>query len=478
MKSSVTRPVRVPVALLGLLALLPAPGPASAQSLSLLEAARRHDRAAVTALLAGQVDVNAAGPDGTTALHWAAYHDDQILVDRLLRAGAVADAANDYGATPLSLACTNGSAPVVEALLRGGATPSLALPSGQTPLMTAARSGSVEAVKALLASGAVVDAREALKGQTALMWAVAEGHVAVVRALIEQGADVTATSNSGFTPLLFAARRGSLELVRLLLDSGAHIQEAGQDGLSVLHIATVRGHSSLAQYLLDRGADPNAAAAGYTPLHWAAGRWETSMNDYQLAEGWAVLMGVTEDKQGLIKALLAQGADPNARITKAPTLFGTGLTGQSLRVLGATPFLLAARSADVDVMRLLAAHGADPTLGTVDQVTPLLAAAGTGRSDESHITGAMSVEAARLALELGADIDAVDVSGETAVHAATYNDAAEIVAFLAARGADLSVKNRRGETPLKIAEGVIRNAMFTLRPKSAEVLKQHGASSQ
>jgi ankyrin repeat protein len=466
--------LRVPSCFLGIctgFCLFLTPNSAAGGDQRLVQAARNEDPVAVRALLGERLNVNSPAPDGATALHWAAYRDNLNIADLLIDGGAQVDAANDYGVTPLSMASTNGSAAMITKLIKAGASPNLALPSGETPLMSAARSGIADAVAALLAGGTDVDTLESVKGQTALMWAASEGHLDAARVLIDGHANVRAASASGFTPLLFAVRHGDRDLVELLIESGADLTHTSTDGLGVLHLAVVRGHTALAQFLLDKGVDPNASEAGYTALHWAAGRWETNLTQYDLVEAWSVYQGLPTGKMDLIKSLIEHGADVNARITKGPTTFGVGLTGHSFKVKGATPFLLAARSADVEAMRLLLEAGADPLVKTDEGITPFLGAVGAGRADESHVTESDAIEAARLCLSLGDDVSIIDAAGENAVHHATYHDWAEMVQFLADNGADVNAKNLKGETPRRIAEGVLRNAMFQLRPAARDVLR-------
>ena len=358
-------------------------------------AVKRGDRSTVSTLLQRGVDVNAAAPDGATALHWAAHRDDLDSAGLLITAGANANATNDYGVSPLSLAAENGSAAMVDRLVAAGADVNARRPSGETVLMTAARTGRVPALTALLQNGADPNAAEDTKGQTALMWALAERHLAAARTLIDHGADISLGSKSGFTPLMWASRLGDRDAVDMLLDKGADINAVATGepaagsatntgGSTPLLVATVRGHIDLAKYLLERGADPNEDAAGYTPLHYAAGRWDGVdaffYTNARPAE-WRVLRGVPEDRKiELMEALLAHGADPNALLTMEPPRYGYSLVrGRSRRqTRGGTPFLIAAMSADIKVMRFLAANGADPFIPSETGITPLMMAAGMG----------------------------------------------------------------------------------------------------
>ncbi len=430
----------------------------------LADAVERMDRAKIRTLLQQRVDVNAPQADGMTALHWATYQDDLALAQLLVRAGADGKAANRYGVTPLSLACTNGNAAMVELLLKAGADPDAPLPGGETPLMTAARTGTVAVVRALIARGAGVDSKDERRGQTALMWAAAEGHAAVVQALIDADADFRIRVPSGLTPLLFAVREGRTEVVRVLLEAGADVNEviptdAGRRrgyggrlpsaGTSALLLAVMNGHFELAAHLLDAGANPNADLPGYTVLHAVTAVRKPGIGDNDPPpEGSGTMTSID-----FVKKLIAAGADVNARMTKR-----TNLNNTRLNELGATPFLLAALTADAALMRTLASAGANPLLPNADNSTPLMAAAGLATRSPGEDAGTESevLEAVQLALELGADVNAVDNNGETAMHAAAYKNLPKVVRFLAANGARIELWNRDdrfGWTPLAIAVG-------------------------
>jgi ankyrin len=469
----------------------------------LIEAVKRADQAAVDSLLKNGVDVNARQGDGATALHWAAHQDDRAMVERLLRAGADVRAANDLGVTPLLLACTNGSVPIVEALLAAGADPNAAAPGRETPLMVASWTGTVDVVKRLLAAGADVNAKEASRQQTALMWAASERHPEVVRLLTRNGADVHArtavnTPNrkpgmrasgaaaAGLTALLFAARVGDVESARVLLDAGANVNDTADEGLSALGFATVRGHVRLATLLLERGANPNAAEGGHAPLHWAAGSWETTLTtaDFTIArEGndeWNVLPGLREGKLDLVQALLKHGADPNLRMKTAPARAGATKNPQLPELAGATPFFLAAMAGDAAVMQTLLDAGADPALTTSVRSTPLMAAAGAGRNlGENSLKQAPLLDAAKLAVEAGADVNATDDMGNTALHYAAYLRVDSVVQFLVGNGARMDVKNKFGETPLWLSELALQffgGGTYQILPSSTgDLLRKLGA---
>ena len=439
---------------------MPASAAANQSAQSVVEAARAQDDAAVRDLVARQVDVNGAQPDGATALHWASYWDALDMARVLIDAGADVNAANDYGVTPLALACDNGAAPMVIRLLEAGADPNAARSTGETPLMTCAKTGSAGAVEALLARGALPDVTESWHDQTALMWAAAEGHTGIARALVAHGSDLHIRTSRGYTALLIAAREDARELARLLIDAGADVNATAPDGATPLLVAVVRGHTDLAISLLELGADPNADGGGYTPLHWAAGSWHTELTgrlrgiETERDDEWRTLNGVATRKLALVEALLVHGADPQVRLVKAPPQYGYASPRFRVSLIGATPFLLAAMDGNVGVMRALVGAGADPRLATEEGTTPLMVAAGLGQVPaETRVTELESLAAVGLLLELDADIDAVNDVGRTALHGAAHIRSDAIVQLLVDHGATVNAGDLRGITPLMIAEG-------------------------
>lgn len=445
---------------------------------SLIDAAKKGDGARVRALLGMRADVNAPELDGTTALHWAVHHGDLALVDRLIAAGARVQARNRYGSTPLSLACESGNAPIVRRLLKAGADPNTASHDGETALMTAARTGNPASVEALLDAGADVNARETRKSQTALMWAATEGHDQAAQLLLRAGADVRARSHGGFTPLLFAVRSGHLSVLPTLLDAGADVNDSLPDGTGALSLTIINAHFELAAALLDRGADPNADAQGWTPLHQLV--WTRRPNG-GLADPPAVATGRMSSLQ-LAAKLLDKGANPNARMKKERKL---GFDDRTLlNRLDATPFFLAAQTADVPLMRLLAKSGADPRVTNADGTTVLMVAAGVGIwvVGESPGTNDEALEAVRFALELGGDVNATNEYGYTALHGAAHRGSPEIVTLLVERGASLDVALTKtgggplgwkaGWTPLIIADGVFYANTFKRSPETAAVVRR------
>ena len=427
---------------------------APADDLRLVDAVKNRDRAAVRSLIEQHVNVNAAQPDGTTALAWAVSRDDLETADLLIRASANVNMANDYGVTPLSLACTNRSTPIVERLLKAGANPNAALWTGETPLMICARTGSVETVKLLLSHGADPNAKETQQGQTALMRAVAGKHPEVVRALVDRGADVRARSKGGFTALLFASQQGDVTSARILLAAGADVNEATPKNGTALVVAAASGREELAIFLLENGADPNAADAyGVTALHYAVPEGIAGIDSVSII--FRPFHEVPPNMHKLVKALLAQGSNPNVQIAKDFPPYSRSPYALQTSLVGVTPFLLAAAAGDVDLMRILLGGAADPHIKSKDGSTALMMAAGVGRVDEreNQQEDAKALEAAKLALMLGDDINAANARGRTPLHGAAGIGANAIIQFLFQNGANLNAKDREGYTPLAVAAG-------------------------
>jgi ankyrin repeat protein len=428
-------------------------GLGAAERPALVDAAKAGDAAAVRALLQQKTDINAAEADGTTALHWASYRDDRESTDLLIRAGANVNAANDLGVTPLYTASLNRSAAMVEKLLKAGANPNAALLLGETPLMIASRAGSPAVVELLLAKGANPNARAA-RGQTALMWAVSNEHPEVVKVLLAHGVDIHAKTDvwkqmvavpphglpeynrvipqGGETALMFASRVGDLASAKLLVDAGANVNDADAWGVSATTLAAFAGFGELARFLLERGADPNADKAGFTALQCAIMRRDEKTVD----------------------ALLARGADPNAPVRNwTPTRRASKDFNFAPELVGATPFWLAARFLQPSVMRLLAKHGADPKFvhrpdyaagegyqRRRETTTALMAAVGLGNGTpwvqpNRAEREALALEAVKLAVELGVDVNAATLDGRTALDGAKAAKFESVVKFLEENGA-------------------------------------------
>jgi ankyrin repeat protein len=494
---------------------------AAAADARLADAVQRRDRTAARELLEQRLDVNAPQPDGATAIAWAAHWDDLETADLLIAAGADANAANDLGVTPLMLASINGSASMAGTLLKAGADPGAARASGETALILAARAGSVPAVKVLVAHGADVNARTRT-GDTALMFAAAERHADVVRALVEVGADVHARAQvveksaanryaaqpvqrradgteedgqprllykgqaiavaqlpkegagepprpeGGFTPLLHAAMSGVLETVKALLGAGANINQAAADGMTPLIVSIVKFNEAVTLHLIEQGAEVNAAEAGFTALHSAA------------------LTGQIE----VALALVARGADPNARLEMPLRMQATFVpynpelqTGR-LAQIGATPFMLAAKAVNPEMMRRLLANGADPKRTADSGTTAMMLAAGLGKRHASDMftfinyytwDEARAIATIKLLLDVGAGINAVNEFGETALHGATYHAAQKVIQFLVEHGANINATNWADQTPLRVAEGHFYSGTFVRYAETAALLGKLGA---
>jgi uncharacterized protein len=444
---------------------------------SLADAVEQMNRAKIAALLKEGVDVNASQVDGMTALHWAVYHDDLATSTLLINAGANAKAANRYAVTPLSLACTNGNTEIVELLLKAGADANTVLRGGETALMTAARTGKPGPIKALLAKGADVNARDR-KGQSALMWAADEGHADAVATLLAAGAEFRAPLPSGFTPLLFAAREGRIDVVRVLLKAGADVNEALEPkkaaargpkvGNSPLTLAVENGHFELAVVLLNAGADPNDQRAGFGALHMISWVRKPNRGDDPEGDPPPIGSGKTTSLE-LVKELVAHGA--NVNLPQKKGVSGRGI----LTKAGATPFVAAASTADLPLLKKLVELGADPLLKNPQGTTALMAATGVGvdAPEEAAGTEPEVLEAVELLLKLGADVNAVDNNGETAMHGAAYRNHPKVVQLLADKGARIEVWNRAnktGLTPLVIAEGYRPGLNFRPSPETVAAL--------
>ena len=465
--------------------ILPAPFAVAGDNPGLIGSLRNGDREIVLGILKQAVDVNLAEADGTTALHWAAHRDDLEIAEILLRSGADASRANDYGVTPLWLACTNRNSGMVRRLLDAGADPGAALWTGETVLMECARTGTTNGVKDLLARGADVNSKESKKGQTALMWSSAGGHADVTRVLVDNNADIHGVSAGGFTPLLFTARSGDVGSARILIEAGADPNEATPAHGNALLIASAGGHEELALYLLQLGADPNMTDVnGITALHHAARNGLTALNGVRYDATYRVR---PPNMLKLARALLEAGADPNAQIRKNQRL---GPDGSPFEMAGATPFLLAAVSADAVLMHLLEEFEADIALNGAGGITPLMAAAraactgscafqGGNKANKADIEH--SLKAVKAAVELGVDVNARSEEGQTAMHMAAFTGADVVVQYLADHGADVDVKDDYGETPWSMASGispVLRyRGLYGTHDSTAALLVKLGAAT-
>ena len=440
----------------------------AAGKVPLVEAVKARDAASVRQLLKQLNAANVATADGTTPLHVATDIDDFATAQMLVRAGANVKAANRYGVTPMYSAAVNGNAKMITLLLDAGADPNVALREGETALMTASRTGVVEAMKVLMARGAKVNAKESWKQQTALMWAAHEGNAEAVKLLLEAGAQVNDRSLFGWTPLLFAARQGEIGSIEALVAAGADIDETLPDGTSALVTAVQGLNYEAAAALLKHGIDPNATGQGWTALHQIAfsRRPQRGQNNPgQKPQG-------DVSSLELAKLLVEHGADINARQTREPSSDMEGRN--SLSRYGATPFFLAAKSVDVPLMETLLALGADPFIVNIENDSPLMVAAGVGVYSQGESPGAPeeSADAVKMLLKLGAPVNDVDKSGETALHGPAWRGSNDAVKLLVDAGARLDVRNNRGWLPLTIADGVYYNARVMMNKHTATLLRE------
>ena len=513
--------LRLPAAAL-IAVLLPVLAAAAEPAAPLVDASARGDLTAVRALIGKKTDVNAARIDGMTALHAAVHADRLDIVDALLRAGAKPAAVDRYGVTPLYLAAVNGNADVIRRLLDAGVDANAVDPGGETALMTAARTGAAAALRVLLERGATVDAREPEFGQTALMIAVRENNDAAVQLLLEAGASPNAQTRKGptpafvppckgtgcgsegvginrggvpdrgrraeikggMTPLLYAARDGNVSAARRLIDSGADLEIGDANSIRPLLMSLLNNNLDVARLLLSKGANVNADDFwGRTPL-WAAVEYrnlDMNNNDQDSPTDNGV------DRAPvlvMIEELIDAGANVNARTRElAPVrrwLYSLNEVSW-VDFTGQTPFLRAALSADTATMRLLVEHGADPNLPTLAGTTPLMAAAGVNWVVAQTYTESVQarLDAVKLCLELGADVNATNSMGLTALLGAVNRGSNDIIELLVQRGARLDIKDKEGRTPLRWAEGVFLAAVGAERkPATIALLERLIAESQ
>jgi uncharacterized protein len=457
----------------------------------LAQAAAQADLPLVRQLLAARADVDAPDADGTTPLHWAVWADHAETVEELLRAGASATSSNAFGVTPIYTAAERGNARIIRRLLAGGAKANAADRGGDTVLMAAVRSGSLDAVTALVDAGADVNAADAQLGYTVLMLAVRSDSAPIVKLLLARGASLEARTRvgakpavrppgagggshgvgivrsgvppqgeqlpapGGMTPIMYAARDGSLDAARVLIEAGAALNAVDPNGMTPLMLAITNGKIPVAQLLVDKGADVRAADwYGRTAL-WAA----VEIRNLDMRSG-ATDNGIDRDAAlRLITSIIEKGADVNARVKEFPPQRRHLLPLASLEWVdftGQTPFIRAAQSADVTVMKLLLSKGADATITTFNGTSALMAAAGVNWvvGQTFSESPARWLEAVQLCLELGLDVNAVNEMGLSAVHGAANRGSDDIIELLARRGARLDVADKHGRTPYNWAEGV------------------------
>jgi ankyrin repeat protein len=476
-----------------------AAGPADG---ALIDAARAANWTSVRTLVSKGLQrdgVNAADSDGTTALHFAVRADEVDIVSVLIRAGADTNAENRLGVTPLFLAAQNGNAVMVQKLLAAGANADqVDRATGESILMVAIRAGSTDSVRALLSSKANPNVAEPQLRLTPLMLAAEAGNADIVRALLERGADIHARTRTGATPapklpcidkagcgshgvgiirgglpeqgyrapipgamtaLMYAAREGHIDAARLLLDAGSPVNDVDKNDITPLFMAIGNNHIDMARFLIDRGANINAVDwYGRTPLFAAVEIRNVDLHYVTFQHM------VNEDDRKVIldfmSFLLDHGVDVNIRVKEVPPLRRwMYLLGGSLAWVdftGQTPFLLASLSGDVETMRLLLKHGADPKIQTNSGTNALMAAAGVNWVyNQTYTEGEKSLlEAVKMCLELGMDVNATNSMGLTAAMGAANRGSDSIIEFLVSKGARLDMKDSVGRTAYNWAEGV------------------------
>ncbi len=433
-------------------------GIAHAQS-PLADATERKQFGVVDGLLQETtIDVDATQGDGSTALHWAVYWDNLDLAKALLAKGADVEAATRLGATPLYLAAVNGNAAMLRLLVEAGADPkATVLQNEETPLMFAARAGSVEAVQVLAEAGADLDAEDAYRGATALLFAAEQNHAAVVGWLIDHGANPNARTNTvvtesrrgpalptgGLTGLMLAARENGIDTVKVLLAKQALVNQQSAEGHTALLAAIQNANLDIANLLLDAGADVNLMNdRGWNPLYMAVKM--RSLEKGTMPNPYVDMDGM----YAVIERLVANGANVNARL-QADTEVHNSIRSTWLDEAGATAFLRASLCGDLKVMKLLLAHGADPRIATSDGTTALMALAGVGYTKgfmKDVGTLDESLEAMRILIDAGIDLEASNDDQVRAIHGAAHKNFVQGIQMLVDAGADLTAhSNRKGQ---------------------------------
>jgi ankyrin repeat protein len=493
-------------------------------------AAYRNDLEIADLLIAAKADVKIPNHDGATALRLASINGSAPMIQKLLKAGADPNEVSPNGETPLMFAARNGNVDAVKALIDAKADVNAKEKlRGTTPLMWAAEQAHPEAIKTLLASGADYKAASAFdtKGNRAYLAptvrqrAASDQGAGGLRAQGKQGrgfagggqgkeagpgrgqakqakagdakgaeedvvaaADAAAadfafgrtrdTDGGGITPLVFATRQNCMECVKELLAAGADVNQVTHYGWTPLLTATQNRHYKIGAYLLEHGANPNLKNnGGWSPLYLATDNRNIESGDYPARKP-------DMDHLEFIKLLLAKNADVNVRVcgtqSTPTTCVGdstetrTNFTMQWLNEDGATPFLRAAQSSDVELMKLLLAHGADPKIATQRNVTALAVAAGIAWVEgvTYETSREQNVETVKMLLDLGIDPNIHDEDGRTSLHGAAHKGRNEIVQMLVDHGGDLEAHDNgsrdtingamKGMTwiPVHYSEGLVR----------------------
>ena len=463
---------------------------------TLVTAAKNDDLQAVRAQIAKRVNVNEPARDGSTALLWAVYNGNVDMTRALVAAGAPVNAPNHYGITPLLQASRSGDAALIGMLLKAGADVGATHPDGETALMAASRTGHIDAVKVLIEAGANANAADAYQQETALMWAAAEGHVDVVNELLKAGADPNHKAHlsgiddrkhgdyptGGFTALMFATRNGYDDVAAALLKGGADPKVTNGDGLTASMVAIVNDRFDLAAKLIEFGADPNDGS-----LYFAVDMHDAT-TDMRAHDGSRLRAEHpnTRTSLDLIKLLLDKGADPNKPFTGQ--VHNTTLCCDPEVNSGA--FYRAAIASDVDVLKLMLAKGAKADWSPSEVKKPgpagAPAAAAGGRGVNANVgkTAMMMamnggrgasfaagpgfdrigpppfrepanrdpVEAMKVLIAAGANVNAKAPDGSTLLHQAVTAKQVPIIKLLVEKGAKLDAVNKDNLTPLLLAE--------------------------
>jgi len=469
---------------------------------TLVDLIRAGNREAVLAAITSpDIDVNAAEPDGSTALLWATYAVDHDLVRALLKRGAKASVTNRFGSSPLTEAVKLGDVELVRMLLEARADPESPNQDGQTALMLASNIGSVKIAELLIKRGAKVNAVETFRGQTALMWAAAENHPDLVDLLLKHGANVKVRAKyddwprqmtsepraqfrqtGGLTALLYATRSGCYRCAVAIVKAGADVNQPNPDGITPLINAIDSRSYDIAMFLLDKGANPGAwDMTGRTPLYVAV-----DMNSFRARRGpggfgfggrVAPHPPSTHTAMDLVNRLLGMGVDPNHELTRMrPNGNGRGRFEEYMLRGGTGPLMVAALAYDDVAIRALLAHGAEVDVPNVFQITPLMAAAGMDGSARGFGGGPRpadiqdrAIKTIDLLLDAGANVNARvtdshshtakldayikgrDHEGQTALFAAAESGWDKVVRHLIDRGADPRVRDAAGKTTLDYA---------------------------
>ncbi len=470
----------------------------------LLLAAKLGHAGVVEALLTGGADPAATTENGTTALMFAAESGDlrsvELLLDRHVDVNA---RETTRGLTAAMFAAAAGRDAVVATLGRRGAD--LSATSTPLDLRVLDRSrfagvlfGNPEPPKTPGGEAGSVEGggRNGMNRPTA-------GQTRRPGVDRDFSGNELVNTHGGMTSLLFAARQGHIETARALLDAGVAVNKVKVgDQTSPLLLATINGHYDLAKVLLERGADPNLASVnGVTPLYAVLNlQWAARAGRPRLQAHKDQRLSYLE----MMTALLDKGADPNARLATRVWYAG-GLSG--VDEIGTTPFWRAAYASDLDAMKLLVARGADPNLPSVKGVgrpptddgqreytdvssrppvpvggpgvPPLVAASGVGygegfAANTHHFAPTGMMAAVKYLIEeLGADVNAIDHEGNTALHNAAARGDVEMITYLVARGADVMVVNREGNSTADMANGPVQRIQPW--PEALALLERLGA---